>query len=181
MDVRNLFRKIKNPDEKIENDNEYTDTYYGSSVLKIDPAEEPAAETVPAQEQVAVPQTEPVKPAVKEAEPLAEPEEEKPVQVKYFTPKDNLAAPKIVEKLMEDCVVVIDISKLESDMFVRTFDYVMGAMQALNCEKSRIDDYHICIAKSMEDIQRFCENYKEAETEIMDLPDDSDGEYEDGE
>lgn len=171
MDVRNLFRKLKQPEAQIENDAEYTEIFYPGTLISVTgkSGEEVTEST----------QTEkPVNPVICEPKPVTVPttdekddktEEEGPIQVKYFTPKDNLAAPLIVEKMMDGYVVLIDISALERDMLIRLFDYVMGAMQALESEQLKIDDTHICIAPSMDDIQRFCENRDDAEVENMDM------------
>lgn len=69
-------------------------------------------------------------------EPEEEPEEEKLYKVLY-APEDCHASIEIVESLMEGRIVVINISNLDRENFLRLFDYVMGALKVLGGEFKR--------------------------------------------
>lgn len=56
-----------------------------------------------------------------------------------YAPESYDDGPVIVESMMNGRVVIIDTRDLDHDSFLRVFDYVMGASQALGCEIGRID------------------------------------------
>jgi cell division inhibitor SepF len=62
-----------------------------------------------------------------------------PLRKKTFTPKTCQDSRAIVEAYRDGKVVVICVEELDRENFLRLFDYVMGAVHALDGELSRID------------------------------------------
>ena len=62
-----------------------------------------------------------------------------PLRKKTFTPKTCQDSRAIVEAYRDGKVVVICVEELNRENFLRLFDYVMGAVHALDGELSRID------------------------------------------
>ena len=62
-----------------------------------------------------------------------------PLRKKTFTPKTCQDSRAIVEAYRDGKVVVICVEELDKENFLRLFDYVMGAVHALEGELSRID------------------------------------------
>lgn len=103
---------------KESNDVQSEDTYNGydnddSSDVRIVMSEEPAEE-------------------VAKAEP-------DPLMKRTFTPKDCQDGKVIVDAFKEGRVAVICIEELDKANFYRVFDYLMGAVHALDGELRRID------------------------------------------
>jgi small GTP-binding protein len=60
--------------------------------------------------------------------------------VKYYAPAELIDRQKAVAKLAEGYIVMLlDVDTLEKDVFLRFFDYVMGAVQALEGDVRRIN------------------------------------------
>ncbi len=70
---------------------------------------------------------------------LSEETEEAPLLKRTFTPVEYADASSIVEALKEGRVAVLCIEELDRATFVRVFDYLMGALQALDYELRRAD------------------------------------------
>jgi len=66
----------------------------------------------------------------------AEPE---PLKKKTFTPESCVDSKAIVDAYKEGRVVVIFVEELDRENFTRFFDYIMGAVQALDGELCRVD------------------------------------------
>ena len=62
-----------------------------------------------------------------------------PLMKRTFTPTSYTDGSKIVDSFKDGRVVVICVEELDRDNFVRLFDYLMGAVQALDGELSKID------------------------------------------
>lgn len=72
------------------------------------------------------------------AEEVAKAEPE-PLMKRTFTPKDCQDSKAIVDAYKEGRVIVICIEELDKPNFYRVFDYLMGAVHALDGELRRID------------------------------------------
>jgi FtsZ-interacting cell division protein YlmF len=60
--------------------------------------------------------------------------------VKYYAPTELADREKAVAKLAEGYIVMLlDVDQLERDVFLRFFDYVMGAVQALEGDIRKIN------------------------------------------
>lgn len=103
-----------------------------------------------------------------------------------YMPQSYDDGPVIVESMIDGRVVVIDTKSLDHDSFLRVFDYVMGAAQALGCEIGRIDAktvviYPVGISSDDVDIDELEEEpYDEDDYEDEYSREDSDEEYENG-
>lgn len=62
-----------------------------------------------------------------------------PLMKKTFAPKDCQDSPAIVDAFKNDRVVVICVEELDRENFLRLFDYVMGAVHALDGKLIRAD------------------------------------------
>ena len=62
-----------------------------------------------------------------------------PLMKRIFVPATCVDSQEIVEAYKEGRVVIICVEELDRDNFLRLFDYVMGAVQALDGELCRID------------------------------------------
>lgn len=70
---------------------------------------------------------------------LSEDVEEAPLLKRTFTPVAYEDASAIVDALKDGRVAVVCIEELDRASFVRIFDYLMGALQALDGELRRVD------------------------------------------
>ena len=94
-----------------------------------------------------------------------------------FAPQDYADRKEIVEAFKDGRVVVLCIEELDMASFYRIFDYVMGAVQALDGEAIKIDRETVVLYPkgvdtntSIDDIEE--EEFEEAEEEIADSSDD---------
>ena len=79
-----------------------------------------------------------------------------------FTPLDCNDSQAIVDAFKDERVVVICVEELDKDNFIRLFDYVMGAVHALDGKLDRIDrDTVVLLPYDLDD-----------ETSIDDIPED---------
>ena len=134
----NIFKKLAKdpePDEFLDDDyeNGYYDEFPKDEGLVTDDAViedvSVAQEPVEDQEELREPQPMPKKPLAP-AKPA----------VKYYAPAELADRQKAVAKLAEGYIVMLlDIDKLERDVFLRFFDYVMGAVQALEGDIRKIN------------------------------------------
>ena len=97
-------------------DNNYDDIYYGNGNGEVGVEESDDVRVV-----------------------LSEDIEEAPLLKRTFTPVVYEDASAIVEALKEGRVAVVCIEELDKSSFVRVFDYLMGALQALDGELRRVD------------------------------------------
>lgn len=118
-------------------DEDYDSMYYGKndSDASADDLNDYAGQTVEAEEdgdisEVRVAWSEEDAQAVATVEPLRK---------KTFTPSTCQDSRAIVEAYRDGRVVVICVEELDKENFLRLFDYVMGAVHALDGELSRID------------------------------------------
>jgi cell division inhibitor SepF len=134
----NIFKKLaKDPEPEAFIDDEYESEYYSdfpknedaliddSSIEEISPVEEPVEDQAEMREPQPMPKKplEPAKPAVK-----------------YYAPTELSDREKAVAKLAEGYIVMLlDVDQLERDVFLRFFDYVMGAVQALEGDIRKIN------------------------------------------
>ena len=133
----NLLKKLtKNPEPEEFQDDGYDNGYYDfpendtlvtddSAIETVAPVEEPVEDQAEMREPQPMPKKplEPAKPAVK-----------------YYSPTDLSDRQKAVAKLAEGYIVMLlDIDQLEKDVFLRFFDYVMGAVQALDGDIRKIN------------------------------------------
>lgn len=134
----NIFKKLAKdpePEEFLDDgyDNGYYDEFPKDEGLVSDEAvvEEvaPVEEVIEDREEMREPQPLPAKP-IEPAKPA----------VKYYVPTTLADRQKAVAKLAEGYIVMLlDVDKLEREVFVRFFDYVMGAVQALEGDVLRIN------------------------------------------
>lgn len=132
----NIFKKFtKDPEPAEFLDDGYDNGYYDEF-----PKDDEGVVTDAAIEEVGAVE------AAEEQEELREPQPmpKKPLEpakpaVKYFAPIDLDDREKAVAKLADGYIVMLlDVDKLERDVFLRFFDYVMGAVQALDGDVHRI-------------------------------------------
>ena len=134
----NIFKKLaKDPEPEEFLDDGYDTGYYDefpkTDDLVTDDAviEEVGAVEEPVEDQAEMrePQPMPKKP-IEPAKPA----------VKYYAPTELADRQKAVAKLAEGYIVMLlDVDQLDRDVFLRFFDYVMGAVQALEGDVRKIN------------------------------------------
>ena len=72
-------------------------------------------------------------------DPISEAAKEEPLMKKTYTPETCQDSRDIVDAYKDGKVVVICVEELDRENFLRLFDYVMGAVQALDGDIHRID------------------------------------------
>ena len=134
----NIFKKLaKDPEPEEFLDDDYENGYYDefpkdeglvtddAVIEDVSVAQEPVED----QEELREPQPMPKKPLAP-AKPA----------VKYYAPAELADRQKAVAKLAEGYIVMLlDVDQLERDVFLRFFDYVMGAVQALEGDIRKIN------------------------------------------
>lgn len=68
-----------------------------------------------------------------------DPSKEEPLMKKTFTPETCNDSADIVDAYKQGRVIVICVEELDKPNFMRLFDYLMGAVQALDGELERVD------------------------------------------
>ena len=134
MNIFKKFTKDPEPEEFLDDgyDNGYYDEFPKDEGLVTD---ESVVEDVSVEE-VAEEQAEMREPQPMPKKPIAP---AKPA-VKYYAPAELADRQKAVAKLAEGYIVMLlDIDQLERDVFLRFFDYVMGAVQALEGDVRKIN------------------------------------------
>ena len=101
---------------------------------------------------------------------------DEPLLKRIFTPAQFTDGSKIVDCLKDGRVAVIYVEELDKENFVRLFDYLMGAVRALDCELRRYDRETVVILPYDVDEEI---SLDELEEEI--LPDDIDADGSDSE
>ena len=134
----NIFKKFtKDPEPEEFLDDGYDNGYY----------DEFPKDEGPVLDDVAIEEVNPVEEPEEDAPEMREPQPmpKKPLApakpaIKYYAPVDLADRQKAVAKLAEGYIVMLlDIDTLEKDVFVRFFDYVMGAVQALEGDVQKIN------------------------------------------
>lgn len=134
----NIFKKLAKdpePEEFLDDgyDNGYYDEFPKDEGLVTDDS---VIEDVSTEEEAAEDQAEMREPQPMPKKPL---EPAKPA-VKYYAPAELADRQKAVAKLAEGYIVMLlDVDLLEKDVFLRFFDYVMGAVQALDGDIRKIN------------------------------------------
>lgn len=138
----NIFKKFtKDPEPEEFLDEGYDNDYYSGAFKDEDDAvvaEEPAVEEVAPEEPKDVVEEQP---EITEPQPLPK----KPLKpakpaVKYYAPETLADRQKAVAGLADGYIVMLlDVDKMERDVFLRFFDYVMGAVQALDGNVHKIN------------------------------------------
>lgn len=134
MNIFKKFTKDPEPEEFLDDgyDNGYYDEFPKDEGLVTDDS---VVEDVSVEE-VAEEQAEMREPQPMPKKPIAP---AKPA-VKYYAPAELADRQKAVAKLAEGYIVMLlDIDQLERDVFLRFFDYVMGAVQALEGDVRKIN------------------------------------------
>ena len=142
MNIFKKFTKDPEPEEFLDDgyDNGYYDEFPSDEGLVTDDA---VVEAIDVQEEAAIEeQAEMREPQPMPKKPIAP---AKPA-VKYYAPAELADRQKAVAKLAEGYIVMLlDIDQMERDVFLRFFDYVMGAVQALEGDVRKISKSTIAL------------------------------------
>ena len=95
---------------------------------------------------------------------LSAPEKDEPLMKRTFTPATCNDSQDIVDAYKQGRVIVICIEELDKANFLRLFDYLMGAVQALDGEFERIDRDTVVLFPYGVDVET---NVDELEEEIV--------------
>ena len=106
---------------------------------------------------------------------LSEDMEEAPLLKRTFTPIEYEDASAIVEALKDGRVAVVCIEELDRAAFVRVFDYLMGALQALDAELRRVDRETIVLLPAGFDDELSIDDIDEEIIEEVEEADEEDG------
>ena len=106
---------------------------------------------------------------------LSEDVEEAPLLKRTFTPTAYEDASAIVEALKDGRVAVVCIEELDRASFVRIFDYLMGALQALDGELRRVDRETIVLLPAGFDDELSIDDIDEEIIEEVEEADEEDG------
>ena len=154
MGMLSKFFSTKN-EPAADFDNNYDDIYYGNGEVGVEEGDDVRVV-------------------------LSEDVEEAPLLKRTFTPTAYEDASAIVEALKDGRVAVVCIEELDRASFVRIFDYLMGARQALDGELRRVDRETIVLLPvgfdeelSIDDIdEEIIEDVEEADEEDEDIVDE---------
>lgn len=130
MNIFKKFTKDPEPEAFLEDDG-YDSGYY-TDFPKDDEGvvaeEETVEEVAPVEQEVVEEQ-----PEMREPQPLPKkPLEPAKPAVKYYAPTELADRQKAVAKLADGYIVMLlDVDKMDREVFLRFFDYIMGAVQAL--------------------------------------------------
>lgn len=78
-------------------------------------------------------------------DPITEAAKVEPLMKKSFSPRTCQDSKAIVDALKDGRVVMICVEELDRENFLRLFDYVMGAVQALDGELIKLDRDTVCV------------------------------------
>ena len=137
----NIFKKFtKDPEPEEFLDDGYDNGYYD----EFPKEDEGVVTEAAAVEEVTPVGEEPVveaQPEMREPQPLPKkPLEPAKPAVKYYAPAELADRQKAVAKLAEGyMVMLLDVDKMEREVFLRFFDYIMGAVQALDGNVRKIN------------------------------------------
>jgi FtsZ-interacting cell division protein YlmF len=122
MEKKWWFKKNNEPAQEFE---EYNNDYYGDAASTTQAPAADGAYDIEDSSDVSV--------------VMAAPEKDEPLMKRTFTPETCNDSQDIVDAYKQGRVVVICIEELDKPNFLRLFDYIMGAVQALDGEFERID------------------------------------------
>ena len=122
MEKKWWFKKGSEPAQDFE---EFNNDYYGDAASTSTAATADGAYDVADSSDVSV--------------VLAAPEKDEPLMKRTFAPATCKDSQDIVDAFKQGRVVVICIEELDKPNFLRLFDYVMGAVHALDGELDRVD------------------------------------------
>lgn len=161
--------KKNEPAADYGDDFDVSDTYYGES-KKSDDVEENAYDDYDNTDanEVGVAWSE------EEAKAIAKANE--PLKKIIFSPKTCQDSPAIVDGLKEGRVIVIYVENLDRENFLRLFDYVMGAVHALDGEIVRLDRDTVLLLPYGVDKDTNIEELEETTLEEEDEAEEFDGE-----
>lgn len=163
----NIFKKLaKDPEPEEFLDDGYDNGYYDEFPKDEETVlEDVAIEEVGAEDDAAEESAEMREPQPMPKKPL---EPAKPA-VKYYAPTELADREKAVAKLAEGYIVMLlDVDTLEKDVFVRFFDYIMGAVQALEGDVHKINKSTLALipyGASVDDIEESDEEPEESDDE----------------
>ncbi len=135
----NIFKKLaKDPEPEEFLEDEYDTGYYDDVFPKNEElvTDDAVVEEVAVEEEAVV--EEPAE--MREPQPMPKkPLEPAKPAVKYYVPAELVDRQKAVAKLAEGYIVMLlDVDQMDRDVFVRFFDYIMGAVQALDGDVCKI-------------------------------------------
>lgn len=78
-------------------------------------------------------------------DPITEAAKVEPLMKKSFSPKTCQDSRVIVDAVKDGRVAIIYVEELDRENFLRLFDYVMGAVQALDGELIKLDRDTVCV------------------------------------
>ena len=163
MEKKWWFKKNNEPAQDFD---EYNNDYYGDAASTDEaPVSEDAYATEDTSDVSVV---------------LSAPEKDEPLMKRTFTPATCDDSQDIVDAYKQGRVIVICIEELDKPNFLRLFDYIMGAVQALDGEFERIDrdtvvlfpygvDVETDIDELEEEIVEEVEEYEDDEDDSEDL------------
>ena len=88
-----------------------------------------------------------------------------PLKKRSFSPRTCQDSPVIVDAFKEGRVIVICVEDLDRENFLRLFDYVMGAVHALDGELVRVDRDTVVLLPYGVDAETNVDELEEAEVE----------------
>ncbi|MBE6584625.1 MAG: cell division protein SepF [Ruminococcaceae bacterium] len=114
---------------------------------------------------------------------LSAPAKDEPLMKRTFTPATCQDSQTIVDAYKQGRVVVICIEELDKSNFLRLFDYLMGAVQALDGEFNRIDrdtvvlyPYGVDTETDIDELEEEIVEETEEDDEQFDQEDETDSE-----
>jgi len=147
----NIFKRLaKDPEPEEFLDDGYDNGYYDEF-----PQDTDGVVTDDAVEEISVPAAEEEQPEMREPQPLPK----KPIApakpaVKYYMPTELSDRQKAVAKLAEGYIVMLlDVDQMDREVFVRFFDYIMGAVQALDGNVHRINKSTVALIPYGADVE----------------------------
>lgn len=107
-----------------------------------------------------------------------DPSKEEPLMKRTFTPASCKDSAEIVDAFKDGRIAVICIEELDKPNFMRLFDYLMGAVQALDGELNRVDRDTVVLLPYGVNAEEI--DIDEIEEEVIEEPDEDEDE-DDGE
>ncbi|MBQ9760551.1 MAG: cell division protein SepF [Clostridia bacterium] len=138
----NIIKKFMRNDNADFDDEDYGDIYISNDINMDEPTTE--------EEQVDSTLNSPAR-----KEPEIHPAAPDTVSVKLLQPKSSTEAPKIADKLKEGCIVLLDISNLQTAQAIRLVDFVAGVAYVIGGEMIKTNKSTILVAPSGVDVSSF--------------------------
>lgn len=156
MEKKWWFKKNNEPAQDLD---EFNNDYYGDSASTTQtPVSDDAYATDDASDVSVV---------------LSAPEKDEPLMKRTFTPATCNDSQDIVDAYKQGRVIVICIEELDKPNFLRLFDYLMGAVQALDGEFSKIDRDTVVLFPYGVDVETDIDELEEEIVEEEEYEDDS--------